>query len=64
MPTISDIVGALRIQLYASLIVGLVLGIVGSFYLSRNIKKNMFSLEPDEIARILEERVVQIFGGE
>ncbi|WP_052090906.1 sensor histidine kinase [Desulfosporosinus sp. HMP52] len=57
VPTITDIVGALRIQLYASLLVGLVLGIVGSFYLSRNIKKNMFSLEPDEIARILEERV-------
>ncbi|MCO1602843.1 ATP-binding protein [Desulfosporosinus nitroreducens] len=57
VPTIRDIVGTLRIQLYSSLLVGLALGIIGSFYLARNIKKNMFSLEPNEIARILEERV-------
>ncbi|AET67322.1 signal transduction histidine kinase regulating citrate/malate metabolism [Desulfosporosinus orientis DSM 765] len=57
VPTIRDIISTLRIQLYSSLLVGLALGVAGSFYLARNIKKNMFSLEPEEIARMLEERV-------
>jgi len=57
VPTIRDIISTLRIQLYSSLMVGLTLGILGSFYLASNIKKNMFSLEPNEIARMLEERV-------
>ena len=57
VPTIRDIISTLKIQLYSSLLVGLALGILGSFYLASNIKKNMFSLEPNEIARMLEERV-------
>ncbi|MBC2721618.1 sensor histidine kinase [Desulfosporosinus sp.] len=57
VPTIRGIISTLRIQLYSSLLVGLALGILGSFYLARNIKKNMFYLEPNEIARMLEERV-------
>lgn len=57
VPTIREILSKLRIQLYSSLLVGLTLGIIGSFYLASNIKKNMFSLEPNEIARLLEERV-------
>ncbi|WP_443613704.1 ATP-binding protein [Acididesulfobacillus acetoxydans] len=57
VPTVSEALHSLRLQLYSSLLVGVGLGLVGSFYLARNIKKNMFSLEPSEIARILEERV-------
>ncbi|EHQ88789.1 ATP-binding protein [Desulfosporosinus youngiae] len=57
VPTIKDIISTLRIQLYSSLIMVLSLGILGSFYLASNIKKNMFFLEPNEIARMLEERV-------
>lgn len=57
VPTISEALHSLRMQLYSSLLIGIVLGLAGSFYLARNIKKNMFSLEPSEIARILEERV-------
>ncbi|MHB1652245.1 MAG: ATP-binding protein [Desulfitobacteriaceae bacterium] len=57
VPTISEALRSLRFQLYSSLLVGVILGILGSFYLARNIKKNMFSLEPQEIARILEERI-------
>lgn len=57
VPTISEILQGIRFQLYSSLLVGIVFGLVGSFYLARHIKKNMFSMEPQEIARILEERV-------
>lgn len=37
-------------------IVGLLVGIVGAFLLSRNIKKTLFGLEPEVIAKKLEER--------
>ncbi|HBW33856.1 sensor histidine kinase [Desulfosporosinus sp. BICA1-9] len=57
VPTIREIISTIRLELYSSLLIGLALGILGSFYLSSNIKKNMFSLEPNEIARMLEERV-------
>ncbi|KLU61182.1 sensor histidine kinase DcuS [Peptococcaceae bacterium CEB3] len=57
VPTVSEALQALRLQLYSSLLVGVALGLAGSFYLARNIKKNMFSLEPPEIARIFEERI-------
>lgn len=57
VPTITEALRSLRFQLYSSLLVGVLLGLVGSFYLARNIKKNMLSLEPQEIARILEERI-------
>lgn len=38
------------------LIIGLLLGIVGAFILSYNIKKTIFGLEPAEIAMLLSER--------
>ena len=56
-PTITEIIQALRLKLYISLLLGVLLGSLGSLYLARNIKKNMFSMEPQEIAKILEERV-------
>lgn len=57
VPTVSEILQGIRFQLYSSLLVGIVFGLVGSFCLARHIKNNMFSLEPQEIARILEERI-------
>ena len=57
VPTVSQTLHSLRFQLYSSLLLGALLGLAGSFYLARNIKKNLFSLEPAQIARILEERV-------
>ncbi len=57
VPTLGQTLESLRFQLYSSLLIGVALGLGGSFYLAKNIKKNLFSLEPAEIARILEERV-------
>lgn len=56
-PTIQEIIRALRYELYISLLMGVILGSLGSLYLARNIKKNMFSMEPEEIAKLVEERV-------
>lgn len=57
VPTIAESLRSLRFQLYSSLLVGVFMGLLGSYYLARNIKRNMFSLEPEEIAHILEERI-------
>lgn len=56
-PTFSEIIQSLRFKLYISLLIGVLIGSLGSLYLARDIKKNMFSLEPQEIAKLLEERV-------
>ena len=56
-PTIKEIIRTLRFELYISVLLGVLLGSLGSIYLARNIKKNMFSMEPQEIAKIVEERV-------
>ncbi|RAZ77808.1 DcuS/MalK family sensor histidine kinase [Planococcus halotolerans] len=37
-------------------LIGLLIGIIGAFWLARYIKKNLLGLEPHEIARIHEER--------
>ncbi|BAF59530.1 MAG: sensor histidine kinase [Syntrophothermus sp.] len=55
-PTIGSILRTIQIQLYYSLGIGLAVGLLGSLYLARKIKSAMFSLEPEEIARLLEER--------
>jgi two-component system sensor histidine kinase DctS len=56
-PTIGSILRTINIQLYSSLASGLIVGLLGSLYLAKQIKSAMFSLEPEEIARLLEERV-------
>ena len=56
-PTIQEIIRTLRFELYISLLLGVLLGSLGSLYLAKNIKKNMFSMEPQEIAKLVEERV-------
>lgn len=56
-PTLSEVIHDIGWRLYCSLLVGILIGILGSLLLSRNIKKAMFNLEPEEIARLLEERI-------
>lgn len=63
-PTIGSLLRTIHIQLYYSLGAGLIVGLIGSLYMARKIKSAMFSLEPEEIARLLEEReaVFQAMG--
>ncbi|WP_088552846.1 DcuS/MalK family sensor histidine kinase [Calderihabitans maritimus] len=56
-PTVSKILHGIRMRLYLSLLAGLAVGILGSMVLVNNIKKSMFNMEPEEIARLLEERI-------
>ena len=42
--------------LLVATVLGMVVGIIGAFILSRNIKKTLFGLEPEAIAKRLEER--------
>lgn len=55
-PTISKLLSDIRSRLYVSLFFGLLIGLVGSIYLADNIKRTMHNMEPEEIARLLEER--------
>lgn len=55
-PTMAAILRRIQAQLYSSLGLGLLLGLAGALYLARHIKRAMFSLEPEEIASLLEER--------
>lgn len=56
-PTITFLLKNIQTELYYSLGIGLLVGLLGSLYLAKKIKSGMFSLEPEEIARLLEERV-------
>lgn len=42
--------------LLVATVLGMIVGIIGAFMLSRNIKKTLFGLEPEAIAKRLEER--------
>jgi CitB family two-component system sensor histidine kinase MalK len=42
--------------LIAAIIIGMLIGIVGAYLLSQNVKKILFGLEPEAIAKRLEER--------
>lgn len=55
-PTISRMIGNIRARLYVSLVIGLIIGLVGSVFLAENIKRTMHNMEPAEMARLLEER--------
>ncbi len=55
-PTVTSVIQSIRTQLYLALSLGLFVGLVGSVFLARVIKREMFNLEPDEIARLVEER--------
>jgi two-component system, CitB family, sensor histidine kinase DctS len=56
-PTYMKLLWDYRSDLYLTLFIALSVGFVGSFLLAYNIKKQMFNMEPQEIARLLEERV-------
>jgi two-component system sensor histidine kinase DctS len=56
LPRISDIILDMRGQIYITLLLTLLFGIWGSWWLSRHIKRQMFELEPQEIAQLLVER--------
>lgn len=63
-PTIKTILQAIKIEMYSSLGIGLIVGLLGSLFLANKIKKAMLGMEPQEIARILEERtsILQALG--
>lgn len=56
VPGLSGIILAMRGQIYVTVFLSLVFGIWGSWMLSRHIKRQMFLLEPEEIAQLLVER--------
>lgn len=55
-PTIQALLVQYQNDLLLSLLWGLMIGLVGSFLLANNIKKQTFNLEPYEIAKLVEER--------
>ncbi|UUZ80969.1 sensor histidine kinase [Paenibacillus sp. P26] len=56
MPTVGQVLLDLSGQAYAVLFLSLLFGLWGSWMLAQHIKKQMFELEPHEIARLLVER--------
>ncbi len=48
---------SLLVLLYSCLLIGLFIAVSGSLYLSRNVKRALLSLEPEEIGRVFEERI-------
>ncbi len=55
-PTYFKLLEEYRNDLYFSLFLALFFGLFGAFGLAYNIKKQMFNMEPNEIAKLLEER--------
>ncbi|KIL39862.1 histidine kinase [Gordoniibacillus kamchatkensis] len=56
LPKISEIVAQMRGEAYVVALFTLLFGVWGSWLLAIHIKKQMFNLEPSEIARLLVER--------
>ncbi|WP_211229902.1 ATP-binding protein [Desulfovirgula thermocuniculi] len=59
-PTLAEIFRAIQSHFYPSLALGLLAGLAGALFLASRIKGAMFSLEPEEIARMLEERTAML----
>ena len=55
-PTFQSLLADYQNDLFISLIWGLLIGLVGSWLLANNVKKQTYQLEPYEISRIVEER--------
>jgi two-component system sensor histidine kinase DctS len=55
-PTFQSLIAAYSRDILLSLIWGVLIGLIGSFLLAHNIKKQTFGLEPYEIAKLAEER--------
>ncbi len=64
VPTFLKLVTEYRLDLYLSLLIGTSLGLVGAWLLAGKIKRQMRNMEPEEIARLLEEReaLIQSIG--
>lgn len=56
LDTVENTVDESKRVVYQTTVVGLLIGGLGALLLARQIKKTMFGLEPEQIARILEER--------
>ncbi|UOF92526.1 sensor histidine kinase [Fodinisporobacter ferrooxydans] len=56
LPSLWDVVDAMRDKIYVTFSLSLLFGILGSYSLAKHIKKQMLQLEPQEIARMLLER--------
>lgn len=63
-PTFAQIYKSIRFEIYAVLILCSTLGFIGSIFLAKRIKEAMFKMEPEEMARLLEERtaILQALG--
>jgi two-component system, CitB family, sensor histidine kinase MalK len=53
---ITQAIGDSRMTIFTGISLGGLVGLAGAFFLARKIKKILFGLEPNEIARLLEER--------
>jgi CitB family two-component system sensor histidine kinase MalK len=56
MDDVRVIMRAIGNVLLVATAIGMIIGIIGAFLLSHNIKKTLFGLEPEAIAKLLEER--------
>ncbi|MFB5673470.1 ATP-binding protein [Paenibacillus terreus] len=56
LPTLGALIQSMRGEIYVISLLTLLFGIWGSWLLASHIKKRMFELEPEEIARLLVER--------
>lgn len=56
LPGIIDMISSLRSQLFTTVGIALAFSTWGAWLLARHIKRQMFKLEPDEIAQLLVER--------
>src|SRR5699024_3693461 len=57
VPTFQTLLSEYQYNLYISLFWGLLIGLLGSWLLANNVKKQTNQLEPYEIARLMEERL-------
>lgn len=56
VPTFFNILWDYRADLYLSLLFGSIVGLIGAIWIANRIKRQMFNMEPLEIAHLLEER--------
>lgn len=60
MDYVKDAVKQAQMILFVAMLIGMLIGIVGALLLARDIKKTLFGLEPEVIAKQLEERSVML----
>jgi len=60
--TLSQQLAAMLPQLASYILVALALGVAGSIFLARRLKRQTFGLEPEEISTLLEQREASLHG--